>query len=321
MNLQPILKILIAALLFSSCINSETNQNSKEETKNIDRTGIVDVDGYGLKYIRGGRGNPLIVIGSSEYYSKAFSKDLKKRFDLIFIDSRHFVPDCTPKEEELDKIGLSTFSNDLEVIRKHLSLDKFGLIGHSIHAQIAIDYAVNYPNNVEKLIIIGGVPYSFSELGDLQTELWNSEANEERKSISTANNELLKEKIDSIPADRQFAVSYHYNAPQYWANPKYDASRLLDGLRTCPEALGKLFMSVPLKSEVAQKLNRLSVPTIVILGKLDFVIPYKAWEELINDKTNIEYVLMENASHNPHTEESTQPDFDKHLIDWINGLN
>ena len=79
--------------------------------------------------------------------------------------------------------------------------------------------------------------------------------------------------------------------------------------------------NVPSKSEAHQKLNKSTIPTIVILGKLDFVIPYKAWEELINNKANIEYVLLENASHNPHTEESTQNEFDKHLIDWINRLN
>lgn len=60
---------------------------------------------------------------------------------------------------------------------------------------------------------------------------------------------------------------------------------------------------------------------IIILVILSCNIPYKAWEELIINKTSIEYVLMENASHNPHTEEITQSDFDKHLIDWINQLN
>ncbi len=296
-------------------------QNNKQGINTIVNEGTVEVDGHKLKYIRRGQGNPIIVVGSSEYYSKAFSKDLEKRFELIFIDSRHFVPDCYPTEEELEKIDFSTFSSDIEIFRKHLNLNKFGLIGHSIHAQIAIDYAVKYPNNVEKLIIIAGVPYSFSELGDLQTELWNSEASEERKSISATNNELLNKVMDSTSADREFAVSYHYNAPKYWANPNYDASKLLNGLRTCPPVFEKLFTSIPSKNEAQQKLNKSTVPTIVILGKLDFVIPYKAWEELINNKANIEYVLLENASHNPHTEESTQNEFDKHLIDWINRLN
>ncbi len=321
MNHHQSLKFLIVALLICSCNDSEISQNSKPERKTIVQEGMVEIDGYKLKYIRSGKGNPIIVIGSSEYYSKAFSKDLENRFELIFIDSRHFVADCNPTGEDLAKIDLSTFSSDIEEIRKHLGINKFGLIGHSIHAQIAIDYAVSYPNNVEELIIIGGVPYSFSELGDLQTELWNSEASEERKSIAVANQEKLNKVMDSTVADREFAVSYHYNAPQYWANPNYDASKLLDGLRTCPAAFGKLFTSVPSKGEVIQKLKKLSTPTLLILGKLDFVIPYKAWEELINDKTNFEYVLMENASHNPHTEETTQNEFDKYLMEWISQLN
>lgn len=319
--LRSLLITLSSALILFSCTNSNKSQNEGHEIQTIEKDGVIEIDGFKLNYIRRGTGKPIIVIGSSEYYSKAFSKELEENFELIFVDSRHFVADCNPTEEELDNINLSTFSSDLESIRKHLDLEKIGLIGHSIHGQIALDYAVKYPDNLTKLIIIGGVPYSGEEIEDYKEELWNTEANEERKTILSTNAELLKNAIDSITSDQIFAVSYHYNAPLYWANPNYDASSLLDELRTCPQVFGKLGGSIPSKKEVIEKLKSISAPTLLILGKLDFAIPYKAWEEMLNANSKIKYILMENASHNPHTEESTQAAFDKHLTQWISTLN
>lgn len=303
-------------MLLISCGISKKSQ----EIPIVAKEGAIEIDGFILKYIRKGKGEPVVIVGSSEYYSKSFSANLEKKYDLIFVDSRHFVADCNPSKEELGKINLSTFSSDLETIRKHLNLDKIGLIGHSVHAQIALDYAINYPDKLNKLILIGGVPYNMSEIGEMQENLWNLEASQERKSILAENNKTLQSIIDTTSEDRKFAISYHYNAPLYWANPRYDASRLLDGLRTCPKVLGKLFRSIPSKNAIIEKLNRISVPTLLVLGKIDFVIPYKSWEEILGHNPQIKYILMENAGHNPHTEESTQADFDRYLLRWISGL-
>ena len=58
------------------------------------------------------------------------------------------------------------------------------------------------------------------------------------------------------------------------------------------------------------------MPTLLILGKYDFAIPYMAWQEII-EGSKVDYFLMENASHNPFTEEVSQKEFDDILINWI----
>ncbi len=61
----------------------------------------------------------------------------------------------------------------------------------------------------------------------------------------------------------------------------------------------------------------MEIPTLLVLGKLDFAVPYQTWESVIKESKNINYVLMENASHNPHTEESTQKQFNDHFISFL----
>ena len=49
-------------------------------------------------------------------------------------------------------------------------------------------------------------------------------------------------------------------------------------------------------------MERVQAPTLLVLGKLDFAVPYTAWEELIEGVESVDYVLLPEDSHNPQTE-------------------
>lgn len=307
--MRPTILLLLATVTLS-CTDRKKSDNKS------DNQGSIELDGVQFHYVRQGQGEPLLVIGSSVYYPKAFSDSLKDNFEMIFIDSRHFIPSYDPTDQELASISLTTWADDLESARTKLNLDKVTVIGHSIHAQIALEYARKYPDNIARLVLICGVPYTFSELSNEVTELWDKEADENRKAILNARLAKVDSIMGATPANKQFSVSYDLNAPRYWADPNYEADYLLNDLLTSPKAFGKLFNSVPSKQDVIAKLNGLKIPTLVIVGKLDFACPYTAWEQILENK-KIDYHLMQNASHNPQTEKSTERDFDRILMTWI----
>jgi len=302
------LRSILILLLIQSCTSKQNEATDKIQS------GVVEFEGISFHYVREGKGDPIVVIGSSVYYPRAFSKDFKDQFEMVFVDSRHFIPSYVPSDE--DSISLSTWAGDLEIIRKNLGLGKIALIGHSIHAQIAIEYATLYPQNTKRLILLNGVPYSFSEFGEMRDNFWEEEADEKRKSAY----EYRLSKRDSIlsitPPDRQFAENYNINAPRFWIDPNYDATYLFDDVKTSPEAFSILVRSIPSKEVVKQKLENLRMPTIIILGRLDFGIPYLAWEQIIQG-SQIEYHLMKDASHNPFTEDVTSREFNEILLEWI----
>lgn len=313
--------VLLLAVIFSFGFN--LNHSSKKKIENTLKSaslsqvdGKFELDGVQFNYVRQGSGEPIVVIGSSVYYPKAFSNSLSDKYEMIFIDSRHFILDYNPSDEELDKLSFSTWADDLEAARAKLDLGKITVVGHSVHGQIALDYATRYPDSVTRLVIIGGVPYSFAELSEKSNDYWEKEADENRK--ATLKTRLLKQDsiLQATPSNKKFSVGYDLNAPLYWFDPNYDASELLSHLLTSPKAFGKLISTVPSKQEVISKLKNLEVPSLVITGKYDFVCPHKAWEEIIQN-TDVDYQLMNNASHNPQTEESTQQEFDRIFTSWI----
>jgi proline iminopeptidase len=276
--------------------------------------GTVKVDGCELTYVREGNGPSMFVIGSAIHYQKAFSHRLRQHFDLIFADARHVVPSYAPASDALQRLTLDTFADDVEAMRQHVGVGRMAVLGHSVHAQIAIAYARKYAHRTSHLILIGGVPYAFSEFSEEAARFWQENASPERKAILDINVKDLDARLAAAPSTRSFAVAYRARGPLYWANPAYDAAPFLEGLENGP-AFDRLFALVPSRAEVRRSLEQVSVPSLLVLGRLDFAILYTVWEALIAGLHHFKYVLLQEDSHNPHAESPER--FDTKLIAWL----
>ena len=248
------------------------------------------------------------------YYPKAFSNQLRNHIELVFIDGRHFVPTYAPDAETLSGIDLATFADDVEAVRLALGYDEIAVVGHSVHGQIALEYADRYPLSTSTVILVAAVPYAFAEFEKAREEVWDNLASEERKTLLESRLENLSELLEGASSSRSFAVSYNQNGPLYWADPDFDATALLAGLEN-GLAFDRLAGTMPSRQAARARLERVQVPILLILGKLDFAIPYTAWEELIDGVPTVEYVLLEEESHNPQTENPRR--FDPIVIGWL----
>ena len=276
--------------------------------------GTVNVDGCELTYVREGHGPAILVIGSAIYYQKTFSPRLRQHFELILADARHVVPSYAPGADALQRLTLDTFVDDVEAVRQHVGVDRMAVLGHSIHAQIALAYAQKYAHRTSHLILVGGVPYAFTEFAEEAARFWQEHASPERKAIFDKNVKDLDARLAAAPATRSFAVAYHAHGPLYWADPAYDAAPFLEGLENSP-AFDRLVALIPSRAEVRRSLEQVSVPSLLVLGRLDFAIPYTVWEELIVGLHHFKSVLLQEDSHNPHAESPER--FDTELIAWL----
>lgn len=302
---------LLATLLVSAIACSAGDDAAKAPGL---REGTVDVDGAQLRWVREGEGPQLLVIGSAVYYPKAFSPTLREHFELIFVDGRHFAPAYRPPEDELGHVTLDTFIDDLEAVRTELGIDRWAVLGHSVHAQIALGYAHRYAARTTHLIMVGGVPFSFSEFADETARFWEEYASPERREALARGIEALDSLLALAQETRSFAVSYRARGALYWADPNYDAAEVLAGLENGP-AFGRLTGTIPSRATVVDRLSTLTVPSLVILGRLDFAIPHTVWEELLEPHPGISYVLLQEDSHNPQTENPKR--FDTELLNWF----
>ena len=67
--------------VYINTIGAQTTKNS----------GSIEVDGSQLEYVVQGEGLPCLVIGSSIYYPRTFSPELRKHLKLYFVDMKWFA--------------------------------------------------------------------------------------------------------------------------------------------------------------------------------------------------------------------------------------
>lgn len=86
---------------------------------------------------------------------KQHSLELQQVAQLVFIDHRG----CgRSKKTRRKDYTLENNIEDIEALRKHLGLEKICILGTSYGGMVAQGYAIRYPQNVEKLILVVTAP-------------------------------------------------------------------------------------------------------------------------------------------------------------------
>lgn len=281
----------------------------------VESSGTVPVEGATLNYIIEGEGIPCVVIGSSIYDSRAFSKKLRKHLKSIFVDARHFGK--LDPQFKIENITLDTYLDDIEQVRTALKLGKICILGHSIHGLLALEYALKYPQNTSHAIIIGIAPIAFPKIIEASAEFWESDASEERKKILQKNQDERGEDISKMPPDKAFVQSYIANAPLYWYDPTYDCSWLWEGVEPNANLANHVFGVLFKDYDITDRIHQIKTPVFLAIGRYDYVVPYTLWDNFKDKMPNLSYNLFERSGHTPQLEEQTL--FDEKLIDWIKG--
>ena len=115
----------------------------------------LTVNGVRIHYVEGGSGEPLICLPGwpQTWYSyHPIATGLAQKYRVIVVDIRGMGSSEKP-ESGYDK---KTMANDILGIVEHLKLGKVNIIGHDIGGMVAMSFAFNYPELVEKLIVLDG---------------------------------------------------------------------------------------------------------------------------------------------------------------------
>jgi proline iminopeptidase len=274
--------------------------------------GELQIDGSRLAYKIEGEGLPCLVIGSSIYYPRTFSRAMREHLRMYFVDMKWFAPAYAP--EDLEKVDIASITGDVEEIRRKLGLEKPLIIGHSIHGTIAAEYVKRYPDNVAGLVVIGSPALWGSEAYRQKAEaLWAS-ASPERKALQEENWGKLQE-IDRLTGVEEAAARYNNTSPQYWYDMHYDAGWLWQGMTVHSEVTQHLFTRVFSGYDMFEPPVRIPVPMLVAMGRYDYVIPYTLWQAQYESVPDFNFILFDKSGHTPQLEESEH--FDRELLKWL----
>ena len=222
-------------------------------------------------------------------------------------ESKNYLANMKSLEERL---GLKKKLEDIEKIRRILGEDKLIIIGHSFGGFLAALYAIEFPANVEKLILVEPAdmlrfPPVHGGMNQIQTWL-NEEQNSEYetflKEYFNYGTFFKKTEEELARLNGQYGTFYFQAM-----NNRYPQLGTLPSEIESVEGIGgfsthAVYFSLGRKYDYREKIQEISVPVLILHGKLDLYGPEASleWAELL---PNAEYNVFRDSSHFPFAEE------------------
>lgn len=191
---------------------------------------------------------------------------------------------------------------DLEAVRTALHLDRFALVGESWGALLAVLYAAEHPDRVERLLLLGPAPPSRAMLNQRFDE--SDAAMGLRAQLASVAAEMAGSP-DPIATCKAFFDLY---TPQFFARPENITKRRGSSCDGPPEGVRNYFVvnQATLSSlgdyDVRPKLARLSMPALVVEGEKSIPSTVRSARAFADSLPNAKLLLVPDAGHYPQVE-------------------
>lgn len=268
---------------------------------------------FDLGYRVEGQGRNVLVVGSSIYYPRTFSAELRRHFKLAFVDHRGFANTTEPSS--VSDYELPRVLEDVELARRELALDKVVIVGHSGHAYMALEYAKRYPANVTHVVLIAAGPSQSHMHLELAEQHWQEAVCPERKAHLEQDLRILGAELAASPEKRFITFCLRLGA-RSWYDPTFDAAPLWEGVSVNMVGIDHLWGEVFRDLDIREGLPELQAPVFLALGRFDYLVaPLGAWQPYRDHFHDLTVRVFDRSSHTPQLEESEL--FDRELLTWL----
>jgi proline iminopeptidase len=263
--------------------------------------GSFKSNGLDLLYETQGDGNEVVIVAHGgpglphEYFHPMLS-NLSHYAKLVYFDRR---ADMLSTRLPHQPVSLDEMADDLDALRQSLGLNRVTLLGHSFGVAIALNYALRYPENVKRLILVSasaGIENPAEAEKRIVKKLLPVELALYRSSESGRGAANPCERVR-----KRYSVLY----PHYFHKLiPYEFSR---GIYTAYfDSLAKrLALANPAQRlDVRDQLSAIKVPVMVVAGRYDLVTPLDQSVALADGLPHSKLVVMEHSAHFPFFEEN-----------------
>jgi proline iminopeptidase len=251
-----------------------------------------------------GHGYPLLLMhggpGADHWTLQSFRK-CADQFTLIFYDHR-----CNGRSSgaSVESMTWENLTADADALRERLGIQRWAVLGHSFGGQVALEYALRYPERLSHLVLL-------DTASDSRWSQQNAADVLAKRGYGAKKVELVRRWFGGDFAPRQWWPMFLQIGGAYCYRPSW---RLLfremihGGFRSKvrPEAQIFAFQHLVKGWRVTERLSEITAPTLVIAGRDDFVFPPEAQQELAAGIPNARVRIIDRAGHNPQDEQTTE---------------
>ena len=265
------------------------------ETLTLDDAGEGDfvelADGTRMHYIcRGARGSPVILIhglmDSAFHWHKNIDA-LAEHHRVWAIDLIGFGFSSRPREPNYT---LKAYARHVREFMDAQSIERASIVGHSLGGAVTLEFAHDYPERVDKLILIA--PATFLLQFRPQVRL---AAHLPIISRALAGYAITSERARMAAWRGAVGSSAHVDLEEMEIRLRPQR------VKGTAEALLAMLGS-PHLSDLPRELNQIAAPVLILWGKKDSAVPLRHAGYHKRDLPNVELVVLEGAGHMPQSE-------------------
>jgi pimeloyl-ACP methyl ester carboxylesterase len=251
-----------------------------------------------------GHGYPLLLMHGgpgADHWTMLPFRQCADRFTLIFYDHR-----CNGRSEgpPVSSMTWENLTADADALRERFGFERWAVLGHSFGGHVALEYALRYPGRLSHLVLLdtgADSRWSRQNAADLLA----------KRGYSPQKVELVRRWFTGEFKPREMPWILMRIGPAYFHHPslRLTARDLIHGewrSKMRPEAL--IFAGRHLLKDwsVTDRLGEITVPTLVMAGRDDFLFPPEHQRELAAGIPGARLQIIERAGHNAHAEQPAE---------------
>jgi non-heme chloroperoxidase len=251
-----------------------------------------------------GTGQPIILIQgwplSDAMYQYQYAFFIEKGYRVIGITLRGYGQSDKPA----GKYDYDVFADDIKVVLDKLKIENATLGGFSMGGGIVIHYTAKYnAAHISKLALFGAAAPIWTKRADFNFGFWTKEDVNGLIDLNNTNRPQLFDNFGKIFAANETSVSPGLGN---WLGT-IQAQSSFYATAECLKALRD--------TDLRQDLKKITVPTLILHGKLDKICSYELAEQMHANIKNSTLIPLEKSGHALFIEELTK--FNTELLNFI----
>lgn len=268
-------------------------------------TRYINVGGISIRYALKGRGPKLLLLhGFAEFLETWWRNidSLSEYYTVYALD----LPGHGLSEEPKVSYTVDFGTGFLVSFMEALGIEHASLIGHSVCGSVSLNLAINFPEKVDKLVLV-----SSNGLTKKETPLLHKLAILMKEFIIKPSKENILKGINSTFYNPGIISEQLVDkACQYLSMPK-TKDALLNALRSNVTANG-----ISPDLILTDKLHLVEPPTLIIHGTQDRIIPIEYVQDVANLIPKVKLKAFQECAHHPHIEKPEE--FNKTVMLFLN---
>jgi pimeloyl-ACP methyl ester carboxylesterase len=244
----------------------------------------IDIFGQKIHYVEAGAGSTVILLhglgGDIGNWGQNMPV-LAAKYHVFAIDQIGFGKSDKP----MINYRVQTLVDFLDSFCRKLEITKTAVVGNSLGGWTAMAFTLAHPEKVSRLVLVDSAGYSFSKEGRKPTR-------DEMLALNPSTLEGSKLVLNMILANKQMitdGLAQQFFAMHLARNDGYTINAFIDSILR-----GEDF--------VDGRLGAIKVPTLIVWGREDLLVPLNSGNMLAQDIAGSELVVLDHCGHVPMLE-------------------